>query len=406
MWMGAFLSGISTHLTTVVVGLHVYDLTGSTFSVGLVGLFAVGPLIALGLYGGAIVDAHDRRTIVLITASALVLVAVGFAVQGWLALGNVWVLYALVAVQNGCYAVNGPARTATIPRLLPTPLLPAANALSGISMGTAVMVGPLLAAPLISLGGYGMAYTAQVFLLLGALLTLLTLPPLPPQGQVNRPGLSSVLEGLRFLRTRGNVRMTFLVDLAAMILGMPRVLFPAIGAVVIGGGATTVSILVAALAAGSALAALLSGPLGHVRRQGLAVLLAVIVWGSAIATFGVVVLLSPGPAAGGGAHYPILWTAAGCLVIAGAADAVSAVFRQTILQAATPDNMRGRLQGVFIVVVAGGPRLGELTLGSAGQAVGEALAAILGGLACVVAVIALGLWQRRFARYDARHPTP
>lgn len=135
-------------------------------------------------------------------------------------------------------------------------------------------------------------------------------------------------------------------------------------------------------------------------------LLAVIVWGSAIATFGVVVLLSPGPAAGGGAHYPILWTAAGCLVIAGAADAVSAVFRQTILQAATPDNMRGRLQGVFIVVVAGGPRLGELTLGSAGQAVGEALAAILGGLACVVAVIALGLWQRRFARYDARHPTP
>jgi Transmembrane secretion effector len=186
---------------------------------------------------------------------------------------------------------------------------------------------------------------------------------------------------------------------------MPKVLFPAIGAVVIGGGATTVGILVAAIAVGAAIAGLLSGPLGQVRRQGLAVLVAVVCWGSAIVAFGVVVALAPGPAPGGGAHW-ILWPAVGCLVLAGAADSVSSVFRNTILQAATPDDLRGRLQGVFIVVVVGGPYLGDLVLGSTAQVGSEAFAAIAGGIACVIVVIALGLWQRGFARYDARDPTP
>lgn len=404
MWFGAVLSGISTHLTTVVVGLHVYDLTGSTFHVGLVGLFALVPLVSLGMYGGSIVDAHDRRTIVLITGSALVVVAIGFATQAWLAVGNVWLLYGLVALQNGCYAVNGPARTAIIPRLLPKPLLPAANALAGLSMGTAVTVGPLLAGPLVT-AGYGPAYSVQVLLLAGALLTLLALPSLPPEGEVRRAGLGAVLEGLQYLRTRPNLRMTFFVDLAAMILAMPRVLFPALGATVLGGDATTVGILVAALAAGSILAGLLSGPLGHVQRQGLAVLVAVVTWGLAIFGFGVVVTLAPGPPADGGAH-PILWAAVGCLVVAGAADAVSAVFRHTILQAATPDRLRGRLQGVFIVVVAGGPQLSDLLLGSFAQLTTEALTPIVGGLACVAAVVALAFLQPGFARYDARNPTP
>lgn len=404
LWAGASLSGIGTQLTTVAVGLQVYDLTGSTFRVGLVGLFAVVPLVSLGLYGGSIVDAHDRRKVVLVTSTGLLAVAIGFATQAWLEVGSVWLLYGLVAVQNGFFAVNGPGRTAIIPRLLPPNLLPAANALSGLSSGTAVTVGPLLAGPLISQAGFGAAYSVQVLLLAAAMVTLLALPALPPEGTVRRAGLGSVLEGLRFLRTRPNLRMTFFVDLAAMILAMPRVLFPAIGAAVIGGGATTVGILVAAIAVGQILAGLLSGPLGHVRRQGLAVLVAVVCWGTAIAGFGVTVAFSPGPVAGGGAHW-ILWPAVGWLGAAGAADQVSSVFRNTILQAATPDHLRGRLQGVFIVVVAGGPHLGDLVLGTAGQVGTEALAAIVGGLACVGAVAALGLTQPRFARYDARHPT-
>ena len=405
LWVGAALSGIGTQLTTVVVALQVYDVTGSTFHVGLVGLFALVPLVSLGLYGGAIVDAHDRRKVLLTSAAGLLVAGLAFAAQAWLGVGEVWLLYGLVAVQNAFLAINGPARTAIIPRLLPTSLLPAANALSGLSMGTAVTVGPLLAGPLIALGGYGAAYSVQAVMLAVALVTLVALPPLPPQGEVRRAGLRSVLEGLGYLRTRPNLRMTFFVDLAAMILAMPRVLFPAIAAVVLGGGANTVGILVAAIAAGSLLAGLLSGPLGHVRRQGFAVLAAVVTWGLAVAAFGVVVTLSPGPPASGGAHW-MLWPAVGCLVVAGAADTVSSVFRHTILQAATPDHLRGRLQGVFIVVVSGGPQLGDIVLGTLASISTETLAAIIGGLACVAVVIALGVRQPGFARYDARHPTP
>jgi ENTS family enterobactin (siderophore) exporter len=405
MWYGAGLSGIGTQLATVTVGLQVYDLTGSTFQVGLVGLFAVVPLVSLGLYGGSIVDAHDRRTVVLVTATGLLVVAGGFATQAWLQAGNVWLLYALVAAQSGGFAVNTPARTAIVPRLLPSHLLPAANALSGLSSGAAVTLGPLSAGLVVGWWGYPAAYTIQLGLLAGALLTLLALPRLPPEGTVRPAGLASVLEGLRYLRTRPNLRMTFFVDLAAMVLAMPRVLFPALGAAVIGGGATTVGVLVAGIAVGATLAGLLSGPLGQVRRQGLAVLVAVVCWGLAISGFGVVVALAPGPAAGGAAHW-ILWPAVGCLVLAGAADAVSSVFRNTILQAATPDHLRGRLQGVFIVVVAGGPHLGDLVLGTAGQLSSEAAAATAGGLACVAAVLALGFRQPRFARYDARSPAP
>jgi len=404
MWFGSSLSGIGAQLTTVAVGLQVYALTGSTFNVGLVGLFGLVPLVVLGLYGGSVIDAHDRRRVIIISSSGLLLVALAFTTQALLSVGNVWLLYGLVAVQSGCFAVNSPARTAITPRLLPAELLPAANALGGLSMSIGLTVGPLLAGVLVAGWGFGAAYSIEAILLVVALVTLVALPPLPPQGQVRRSGLRSVLEGLSFLRTRPNVRMTFLVDIAAMGLSMPRVLFPAIGASLIGGGAKTVGVLSAAVAVGSFVAGLLSGSLGRVRRQGLAVLIAVIGWGLAIAAFGLVVACSSGPGAGGRANW-MLWPAAGFLALAGAADIISGVFRTTILQAATPDALRGRLQGVFIVVVAGGPRLGDLVLGTVAQLSRESVAAIAGGLACVLVVIALGLGQPRFARYDARNPS-
>jgi MFS family permease len=403
MWFGTSLSGIGSQLTTVAVGLQVYDLTGSTFHVGLVGLFALVPLAALGLYGGSVVDAYDRRKVIIASSSGLLLVALLFSAQAWLGLENIWLLYALVAVQNGCFAVNSPARTAIIPRLLPTALLPASNALGGLSMSLGMTIGPLLAGLLVATSGFTGAYSIEVVMLVVSLTTLVTLPPLPPEGEVRRSGLRSVLEGLSFLRTRPNVRMTFLVDIAAMALSMPRVLFPAIGASLIGGGATTVGILSAAIAVGSIVAGLLSGRLGQVRRQGLAVLVSVIGWGLAITAFGVTVALSSGPAVDGGADR-MLWPAVGCLALAGAADMVSGVFRTTILQAATPDALRGRLQGIFIVVVAGGPRLGDLLVGTMANLTRESVAAIAGGLACVIVVTALALGQPRFARYDAREP--
>lgn len=405
MWLGVSLSSIGTHLTTVAVGLQVYDLTRSTLSVGLVGLFALVPLVALGLYGGSVVDAHDRRRVIITTSSGLLVVAAATAAQAWLEVGNVWLLYLLVSAQNSFYAVNTPTRTSIIPRLLAPHLLPAANALSSLSASIGMTAGPLLAGLLVGWWGYGGAYAVEVVLLVVALTTLVALPPLPPLGQVRRAGLASVVEGLRYLGTRPNLRMTFVVDLAAMVLALPRVLFPAVGAALIGGGAATVGILAGGIAGGSILAGVLSGPLGQVRRQGLGVLVAVAGWGLAVTAFGVVVAISPAPGADGAARWT-LWPAVGCLALAGAADAVSAVFRMTILQAATPDAMRGRLQGVFLVVVAGGPRLGDLVLGAVAQLSGEALAAIAGGLGCVTAVIVLALTQPGFSRYDARAPAP
>lgn len=405
LFVGSVLSGVGTQVTTVVVALQVYAITGSTFSVGLVGFFALVPLVTLGLYGGSIADAHDRRRVAIVSSTGLLLLAAALAAQAWLELGSVALLYALVAVQSGLFAVNTPTRGSIVPRLLPAHLLPAANALSGLSFFVGLSVGPLLGGFLVASFGYAAAYAVEVVMLALALVTLVALPPLPPEGEVRRAGFASMLEGLRFLRTRPNVRMTFFVDMAAMVLAMPRVLFPALGAVVLGGGATTVGVLLAAIAVGSFLGGLFSGPLGHVRRQGLAVLVAVACWGLAITAFGVVVAASPGPVAGGGAHWS-LWPTAGCLVLAGSADAISAVFRQTILQAATPDHLRGRLQGIFIVVVAGGPRLGDVVLGGVAEVGTEALAAIGGGVACVLAVAALALLQPRFAKYDGRHPAP
>jgi ENTS family enterobactin (siderophore) exporter len=409
MWYGTSAAGVGSALTAVVVGLQVYDLTGSTASVGLVGLAALLPLVLMGLYGGALVDAHDRRRVVLLTALGQLASAVALSAQAFARLDDVRILYALVAVQSGLMGVNSPARMAIVPHLVGTRLLPAANALSSLSMGIASTAGPLLAGWLVAGPGYGVTYAVEAVLLVGALVGLSSLPPMPPEGEVRRPGLASVLEGLRFLRTRPNIRATFVIDLSAMVLAMPRVLFPAIGAALIGGGPTTVGVLTAGIAAGAILGGLFSGPLGRVRRQGRAVVVAVVGWGLAVAVFGLVVHLAPTPVAPTGGVAPAhwtLWLAAGCMVLAGCADTVSAIFRSTILQAATPDALRGRLQGVFIVVVAGGPRLGDVALGTAAEGLGEAWAAVAGGLACAAAVALFAWRQPRFLAYDAEDPAP
>ncbi|MFF2620392.1 MFS transporter [Oerskovia jenensis] len=436
LWWGLGISNLGSQLTVVAVGLQVYALTGSTLAVGVLGIFALVPLVALGLYGGALVDAYDRRKVALLASWALWIVTGLLALQAWLDVGSVGVLYGLVALQSAAFAINNPARSAIIPRLVEPRLLPAANALQTISWSIALTVGPLLGAFLVALWGYGIAYSIDVVLFAAALWAVWRLPSIPPvatdapAGDVSEPastpghggsdnsvvavddaprrkvvGISSVVDGLRYLATRPNVRTTFLVDLAAMILAFPRVLLPAVGVLFIGGGETTTGILSAAFAVGAVLAGVFSGALSRVRWQGLVIAWAITAWGLSIAAFGAVLLLvgstNPPQMLVGG-----LVAACVALALAGASDAVSAVFRQTILQTATPDDMRGRLQGVFIVVVAGGPRLGEVVLGAQASWFGEAWAAVAGGLACIVVVWLILRAQPRFLKYDALHPEP
>ncbi|MGO4383222.1 MFS transporter [Specibacter sp. RAF43] len=410
LWVGNGLSSIGTQLTVVAVSLQVYDLTGSTLAVGMLGLVALIPLVFSGLYGGSIADAHDRRTVALLSSTALWLVTIAIALQAWLQLEATWILYALVAVQSAAAGVNGSARSAIVPRLVRLELLPAANALSMIVMGLGTTLGPLLAGILVANVGYGWTYTVDVLTFTASLWALFKLPPLPPlpihggDGTIRRAGLTSVLEGFRFLGSRHNVRMTFLVDMCAMVFALPRALLPAIGAVWLGGGEQTAGLLLAAIAAGSFLAALLSGPLGQVRRQGLAVIWSITLWGAAIVALGGTVLAA-GHRDDAGTS-PWLVGAVAALVVAGVADSISSVFRSTILQSATPDHLRGRLQGIFVVVVTGGPRLGDAFAGTVGQWRGEGWAAVIGGALCIAAVWGLAAWQRGFVRYDARHPEP
>ena len=407
LFTGFTLAGVGSQLTVVAIMLQVYQLTGSSFSVGLVGLFALVPIVVMGLYGGALIDAHDRRTVALAASGVMWASGILTALQAWLGNTNPLVLYLLVAVNSAGFAVVSPARSSIYPRLLERHLLPAANALGVFAFNVALTVGPLLAGFLVGWGGYTLAYSVDVALFTAALWGLFRLPSIPPEPHPEglptpRPGLASVLDGLRFLGTRPNLRMTFLADFCAMILAMPRALFPAVAVLAFGGGARTVGFMAAAVAVGSIVAMIFSGRLGQLRRQGLAVVICVGLWGVAVAGFG----LAVGSAGSVLTRSSALLVGALFLACAGAADSVSAVFRTTILQAATPDHLRGRLQGVFIVVVAGGPRLGDLVAGSVATAYSEALAAVAGGIACVLAVVALSLWQRGFLRYDAREPTP
>lgn len=411
LWLGNVLSAVGTQLTLTAVALEVFALTGSSFAVGMLGLAALVPLIIAGLYGGAVADQFDRRTVALGSSSVMWLTTVGIAAQAWAGLESVALLYALTAVHSAASGVNQPTRGAIIPALVGRRLLPAANALNMMTFSVAMMAGPLLGGVLVASIGYAWTYSVDVVTFLAALYAVWRLPALPPEradGAVatRRVGISSVVEGLRFLATRPNLRMTFVADIVAMATAFPRALIPAIGAMMLGGGEAAAGLLLAALAAGAFLAGLFSGTFTRVHAQGRDVYASILVWGAAVAAFGVVVWWASGLPAGDPRLGLALAASAVCMVVTGAADSVSAVFRTTILQSATPDHLRGRLQGVFIVVVAGGPRVGEMIQGGASLALGEGLTLIAGGVLCMVGVSLLMRAQPSFLRYDARDPSP
>ena len=388
---GDAVSVLGTQVTAVAVPLQVYAQTRSVLAVGMVGVAGLLPLIFFGLYGGAIADAVDRRWLVLLTTSGQLLLALVLVGQAVLDLEQTWLLYVVIACQAGIFAIDSPARQAFVPRLLDKELLPAANALKQVEFNLAVTVGPLLAGVLVAQRGYGAAYALDAATFGAALLAVAGLPAMPPEGGGRRAGTASVLEGLAFLRSRQVLLMTFVVDLVAMVFAMPRALFPALAQDVYGGGEQTAGILYSSLAVGALLGALFSGWLGRVHRHGVAVLAAIVVWGASITLFGLA---------------DVLWLAVLCLAAAGLADMVSAVFRTAILQAAAPDEMRGRLGGVFIVVVAGGPRLGDARAGAGAELVGLQGSSVAGGLLVVGITAAVAAGATRFRTYDAREPEP
>jgi Transmembrane secretion effector len=387
LFAGQAVSVVGTQVTQVAVPLQVYSITGSSLYVGLIGLASFLPLLIFGLYGGSIADAVDRRKLVLVTSTGTMLVSVVLLVQAMLRDQSVILLFACVAVQAAFAAVDSPARRSIIPQLVRTEKLPAANTLVYGSTQLAIIIGPLLAGVAVGTGGFEWAYAIDVATFAGAFYAAVRLPSLPPGEGARRAGLASVLEGLRFLASRQVVMMTFVADLIAMIFGSPRALFPALAYGQYGGGAETAGLLYAAPAVGAVVVILVGGAIARVHRHGLGVVLSIAVWGVAVTLFGLA---------------STLWLGLLLLAVAGAADTVSTVYRSTILQVATPPGMQGRLQGVFIVVVVGGPRLGDLEAGAVAATFNPQVSVVSGGLACLAGIGLLAVAVPAFVRYDAR----
>jgi MFS family permease len=390
MFVGSATSFFGTQLTAVAVPVQMYAMTKSNAWVGVLGIAGLVPLLIFSLWGGALADRLDRRRLLLVSSTLMWLVTLSLFAQAVLKVNSPWLLLGLVAVQSAAVAVTMPTRSAIIGRIVPADEIAQANTLNFTISNVATVAGPLLAGVLIGTAGGGVfwAYAADALTFTVALWAALRLPAIPPIGEVSdkRGGWSDVMFGLRYLGSTPVLLLSFAVDIAAMALALPRALFPAVATNEFHGG---VGWLFSAVAIGAVVAGVSSGWVARVRHQGTALICAVVAWGIAVAAAGL-------------AHQLRLVVI--FLAIGGAADLVSSVYRQTMLLTYAPDELRGRLQGVFTAVVAGGPRLGDLRAGLTASAVGTTTAWVGGGIAASVVAILIGLCFPALRRYTAPNP--
>ncbi|WP_413335332.1 MFS transporter [Brevibacterium sp. GP-SGM9] len=397
LWLANIVTVIGAQMTVVAIPAQIFHITGSSGYVGLAGAFGLVPLIVFGLWGGSLADVINRRTLLIISTLGLIVTSALLALIAVLGVENVWLLLSVFAMQQAFFGLNQPARGALLPTIVPLALLPAANSLNMTVATLGAVIGPVIGGALIPVFGYQLLYVIDAVFLAATLYAVLRLPPLIPQKQSHtRSGIKGVIDGFRYLGTNTVVMVSLLVDVIAMVFGMPRALFPQIAVETFDGppaGGLVFSLLFAALAGGSALAGIFSGWVSKVQRQGLAVIVAIIVWGAAMTLFGISLEFARG-----------FWLAA--LIIAlfglalgGGADIISSAFRSTMLQEAATDDMRGRMQGVFIVVVAGGPRLADILHGSVAELTGTTLASAGGGIAVIVLVLVCAVMFPAFRKY-------
>ena len=402
LWLAGVVTVIGGNLTIFAVPVQVYALTRNSAYVGLSGLFALVPLVVFGLWGGAWADAMDRRILLIIASCGLAVASLLLWAQAALAADNVWVVLCLLSVQQAFFAINSPTRSAAIPRMLPSDQLPAANSLNMTVMQFGAIVGPLLAGVLLRWMDLSTLYLLDAITCAAPIWATVRLSPMPATETdadgSSRWGFGAVWDGFSYLAGHTVVLMSFVVDLIAMVFGMPRALFPQIAHQSFGGpveGGTIMALLAASIGAGAVAGGVFSGWLPQIRRQGLVVVGAIVVWGLAMVGFGLFSGVAHGRAG------LVLWAALAFLAVGGAADMVSAAFRSTILQQAASDDVRGRLQGVFTVVVAGGPRLADAVHGGAAAVVGTTVAAAGGGALVVVGVLIAALAVPAFVSYRA-----
>lgn len=377
LWFGYLASMVGSQLTLVAVPYQIYRQTHSTLQVGLVSLAQLGALLIGSLCGGVVADHFDRRRLLGASQVLLALTSVGLGLNALGGRGSLWAIYVCSSAAAAVSGVGGPTRTALVVHLVPTEALVSANALWQVQFQIGTVVGPSLAGLLIAHVGLSVVYLTDAVTYAATIISVLLIPRAGVGS--GRAGLSlrALADGFVYLRSQPVLQGVFLIDLNAMIFGMPRALFPALALGRFHGGASTLGLLYAAPGAGALLGALLTGWATSIRRQGLAVMLAVALWGVAVTGFGLA---------------PLLWLALFFLVIAGASDVVSALFRSTMLQVEAPNELSGRVQAVQFAVVTGGPRLGDVEAAGVASGFGVDASIISGGLACLVGV-ALLAWR-------------
>ncbi|MBA3728218.1 MAG: MFS transporter [Actinobacteria bacterium] len=391
MWTGQLIGLTGRQITAVALPFQVFLLTRSSLAVGLIGLAQIVPLVAVGIGTGPLADRVDRRRLIVLSELGLALTSLLLLAGALWGRPPLWYLYVLAGAQAGLSGISGPARSASIPNLVAREQLPAAMALTQVLFNTSMIVGPALAGLILARYGLTWAYGAELASCVGSIAAALMLRPLPPkreEGSEVPSGWLAIREGFSFLRGRRVLLSTFAIDLNAMVFGMPRALFPVLALQVFRVGPEGLGLLYAAPSVGALLGALTTGWVGRIRRQGRAVVWAVAVWGLAITAFGL-----------SGRFFGLALV---CLAIAGAADVISAVFRGTILQLSLPDTLRGRISGIHIMVVTGGPRLGDVEAGLVASLVSPWFSVVSGGIACVAGAAILAATVPEFLGYSAR----
>ena len=376
LFVGQMISLVGRQITVVAVPFQVYSQTRSPLDVGLLGIVQAVPLIGGSLAGGAIVDRFDRRRVLLVTQVGL------GSCSGLLALGALMghppllAIYAVVAIAALFVSIDSPARTAIIPNLVGIDRLAGALSLNIVLFDTGLIAGPAIGGLVIAHLGLPAAYSVDVLTFSAALIAVALLPPQGRSSTEHERPVAAILRGLSFARHQPVILGGFAMDLAAMIFGLPRAVFPVLAATTFHAGAQGLGLLYSAPGVGAVVAALLSGPVTRSKRLGRIIVVAISIWGVAIIVFG---------------YVGTLWVALVLLAIAGGADSFSAVCRHTIMQRIAPNELRGRLTSLYFMVVTGGPYLGDVEAGAVANAFGAEVAIVTGGALCLVGLGAAAL---------------
>jgi MFS family permease len=403
LWLGQLVSVTGNQMRVVAIAWQVYLIGHNPLQLGLLGLSQAVALIGFSLVAGVVADATDRRHLLLMVESILACGSVVLATTTALGVKSLPLIYSLTFLMAAASAFEFPTRQALVPALVPTEELPDALSLNALLFNLASIVGPTLGGVAIAEIGVAGTYGADVVSFLAVILALLAMRPLgAPSAGRPRASVGALLDGFSYLRARPVLLGLMALDFCAMFFGSPQALLPIYARDILHVGPQGLGVLLSAGSVGAILAVGFSGRLRHVRRQGLGVLLGVTAWGACIVLFG----LTNGPLWPGAFWESIawqgpFWLAVALLAGAGAADLVSMVLRNTIVQLTTPDAMRGRVSATNAMFIIGGPALGQFESGVVANVLTPQLSALTGGLACMLATGIIAVLVPGIRRYRA-----